>query len=184
MAGKTGTAAKLIDGAYSKTEYHSSFVGFVPSRRPELTILVMIDAPHAGKYYGGSVAAPIFQRIAEAALRQNGVPPTIDPVPPVLVKASVEEDVAPPDLLQTAMPAGSPQISVVTGPLAVPDVSGLGAREAARRLARLGLMARITGDGVVVDQDPAAGTPLEPGRVCRLWLDRVSPAQFTLPPRP
>jgi len=184
VAGKTGTAAKLIDGAYSKTEYHSSFVGFVPSRRPELTILVMIDAPHAGKYYGGSVAAPIFQRIAEAALRQNGVPPTIDPVPPVLVKASVEEDVAPPDLLQTAMPAGSPQISVVTGPLAVPDVSGLGAREAARRLARLGLMARITGDGVVVDQDPAAGTPLEPGRVCRLWLDRVSPAQFTLPPRP
>jgi beta-lactam-binding protein with PASTA domain len=65
------------------------------------------------------------------------------------------------------------RLDVVTGSPAVPDVRGLGAREAILRLARLGLVSRLTGDGVVIDQDPAPGTPLEPGTVCRLWLDRV-----------
>jgi beta-lactam-binding protein with PASTA domain len=66
----------------------------------------------------------------------------------------------------------------------MPDVRGLGAREAARRLARLGLVPRLTGDGIVIDQDPVAGAALEPGRPCRLWLDRVVPAPApSLPPQ-
>ena len=52
---------------------------------PALAIIVVIDAPHAGGNSGGAVAAPIFKRIAEAALRYLGVPPTINPAPPVLV---------------------------------------------------------------------------------------------------
>jgi len=63
----------------------------------------------------------------------------------------------------------------VAGPPTVPDVRGLGAREAARRLARLGLVPRLTGNGIVIDQDPAAGAALEPGRPCRLWLGRAAP---------
>ena len=173
VAGKTGTASKIVGGRYSKTDYHSSFVGFVPSRQPAFTILVVIDSPRAGKIYGGAVAAPIFQRIAEAALRYAEVAPTLNPVPPVLVRASAEAS-APAELIHTATSAVVPQVDVVTGPPTVPDVRGLGAREAARRLARLGLFARPTGDGIVIDQDPAAGTPLAPGRACRLWLDRVS----------
>ena len=88
IAGKTGTASKLVNGRYSQTDYHASFVGFVPSRQPAFTILVVVDAPHAGSHYGGSVAAPIFQRIADAALRHAGVAPTINPLPPVLVQAA------------------------------------------------------------------------------------------------
>jgi cell division protein FtsI (penicillin-binding protein 3) len=172
VAGKTGTASKIVGGRYSKTDYHSSFVGFVPSRQPAFTILVVIDSPRAGKIYGGAVAAPIFQRIAEAALRYAEVAPTLNPVPPVLVRASADQP-APAELIHTATSAIAPQVDVVTGPPTVPDVRGLGAREAARRLARLGLFARPTGDGIVIDQDPAAGTPLAPGRACRLWLDRV-----------
>ena len=80
MAGKTGTAQKIVDGQYSHTDFNASFVGFVPSRRPVFTILVVVDTPRAGTYYGGSVAAPIFKRIAEAALQQGGVPPSINPV--------------------------------------------------------------------------------------------------------
>jgi beta-lactam-binding protein with PASTA domain len=96
----------------------------------------------------------------------------------VLLRASSGEP-APVELIHTAAGASAPQVDVVSGPPTVPDVRGLGAREAARRLARLGLVARLTGDGIVIDQDPAAGTPLAPGRACRLWLERVGPP---LPP--
>jgi cell division protein FtsI (penicillin-binding protein 3) len=180
VAGKTGTASKIVGRRYSTTDYHSSFVGFVPSRQPAFTILVVIDSPHAGKIYGGAVAAPIFQRIGEAALRYADVAPTLNPAPPVLVRASADES-APAELIHTATSASAPQVDVVTGPPTVPDVRGLGLREAARRLVRLGLVARPTGDGIVIDQDPAAGTPLAPGRACRLWLERVG---LPLPPSP
>src|SRR5207244_3768306 len=66
IAGKTGTAAKLIDGRYSKSEYTASFVGFLPSRKPAVAIIVVLDSPHGKGYYGGVVAAPIFKRIAES----------------------------------------------------------------------------------------------------------------------
>jgi cell division protein FtsI/penicillin-binding protein 2 len=176
IAGKTGTASKIVNQRYSTTDFHASFVGFVPSRQPAFTILVVVDAPHAGSHYGGTVAAPIFQRIADAALRYAGVAPTINPLPPVLVQASAASSS---DIVRTTAPAGPPQISVVAGAPTVPDVRGLGAREAARRLVRLGLVPRLTGDGIVIDQDPVAGTALEPGRPCRLWLGRVAAA---LPP--
>jgi hypothetical protein len=96
----------------------------------------------------------------------------------VLVQASADA-ASSSELIRTAAAAGPPQISVVSGPPTVPDVRGLGAREAARRLVRLGLVPRLTGDGIVIDQDPVAGAALEPGRPCRLWLDRMAPA---LPP--
>jgi cell division protein FtsI (penicillin-binding protein 3) len=86
VAGKTGTAAKIVNGVYSDSDYNTSFIGFAPSRKPALTVIVVVDSPH-GKVtaYGGTVAAPIFKRITEAALRHLGVPSTINPPPPVLV---------------------------------------------------------------------------------------------------
>jgi cell division protein FtsI/penicillin-binding protein 2 len=177
IAGKTGTAHMLRNRRYSDTDFHASFVGFAPSRQPAFTILVVVNAPRAGQHYGGQVAAPIFQRIADAALRHAGVAPTINPLPPVLVQASTAS-VPGTEYVRTAATA-PPQVRVLAGPPAVPDVRGLGAREAARRLVQLGLVPKLTGDGIVIDQDPVAGAPLESGRTCRLWLDRVAPA---LPP--
>ena len=84
IAGKTGTAAKLVNGRYSKSDYNASFVGFVPSRNPVFTIIVVIDSPRT-HYFGGVIAAPVFKRIAEASLRQIGVRPNINAVPPVMV---------------------------------------------------------------------------------------------------
>src|SRR5262249_6125951 len=55
IAGKTGTAAKLEGGRYSHSDYNASFVGFVPSQNPIYTIVVVIDSPHAGTYFGGTV---------------------------------------------------------------------------------------------------------------------------------
>jgi len=68
-AGKTGTAQKIDQRthAYSKKNYVSSFVGFVPAVSPRLVILVMVDSPE-GVIYGGSVAAPVFKAVAEQSL--------------------------------------------------------------------------------------------------------------------
>ena len=63
MAGKTGTAQKLVDGKYSKKFYHASFAGFFPVPNPVIVGYIMIDSPLNG-YTGGSVAAPIFKKIA------------------------------------------------------------------------------------------------------------------------
>ena len=60
----------------------------------------------------------------------------------------------------------------------MPDLSGMSAREAVRKLVKLGLVARVSGDGLVVAQDPAAGTAIATGGVCRLVLDR-SPARHS-----
>ncbi len=74
VAGKTGTAHKLEGGRYTN-KYVSSFVGFAPVSSPRLIVAVMIDEPSAGQHYGGAVAAPVFARITESALRALGVSP-------------------------------------------------------------------------------------------------------------
>ena len=75
VAGKTGTAHKQENGHYAPNKYVSSFVGFAPVSAPRLVIAVMIDEPSDGKYYGGVVAAPVFARVMEGALRRLSVPP-------------------------------------------------------------------------------------------------------------
>jgi cell division protein FtsI (penicillin-binding protein 3) len=158
-AGKTGTAKKIVNSRYSDTDYNASFVGFVPSRRPVFTILVVVDTPRAGSYYGGSVAAPIFKRIAEAALLQIGVPPTVNPAPTVLVTAST------PTLpsRSSAAPLPVAALTSVGGTTVMPDVTGLSAREAVRVLTSVGLTVRPRGAGFVAKQTPAPGAPIDPG---------------------
>jgi cell division protein FtsI (penicillin-binding protein 3) len=177
VAGKTGTARKLVNGRYSTTEHFTSFVGFVPSTRPVLTVIVVIDSPRVNKY-GGLAAAPVFQRIADAALRHRGVPPTIGAPPPVLV---ARHD-APP-AVPTAGPGDAPPIVTMTGtprnPDAFPDLRGMSARDAVRTLARLGLTPRLHGGGVVVEQRPQPGEPIEGRTSCVLWLERQVPERRT-----
>jgi cell division protein FtsI/penicillin-binding protein 2 len=74
MAGKTGTANIAIDGHYSNTEFVASFVGMVPANHPQLECLVVVDEPQ-GSIYGGSVAAPAFQKIVGWAVPYFGIPP-------------------------------------------------------------------------------------------------------------
>ena len=75
LAGKTGTAQKPDkQGGYSKNKFVASFVGFAPARKPRLLVAVMVDEPK-GDIYGGSVAAPAFQKIVSFALPYLGIPP-------------------------------------------------------------------------------------------------------------
>ncbi len=75
VAGKTGTAYKLIGGRYSTDSYISSFVGLAPASDPRLIIAVMIDEPREKGHYGGQVAGPVFAQVMAASLRQLGVSP-------------------------------------------------------------------------------------------------------------
>lgn len=75
VAGKTGTAHKLVGGTYARNRYISSFVGLAPASDPRLVVAVMLDEPMGRFYYGGLVAAPVFSRIMAGALRFIAVPP-------------------------------------------------------------------------------------------------------------
>lgn len=75
VAGKTGTAHKVVNGRYAADRYLSSFVGMAPASNPRLIIGVAIDEPSGGVYYGGSVAGPVFAQVMAASLRQLALPP-------------------------------------------------------------------------------------------------------------
>lgn len=75
VAGKTGTARKVgADGKYQTGAYYSSFAGFVPAENPRLSAIVVMDEPRP-VYYASQVAAPVFARVQQYALRQFRIPP-------------------------------------------------------------------------------------------------------------
>jgi cell division protein FtsI (penicillin-binding protein 3) len=179
IAGKTGTAAKLVGGRYSRSDYNGSFVGFLPSQKPVFTIVVVTDSAHGKNgYYGGPVSGPVFKRIAEAALRYYGVPPTLNAPPPLLLARSGsagEEPTAaaprPPAILAMASATSS-------GTPVFPDLTGMSARDAVRLLSRLGVTAKLHGTGLVSEQRPVAGSPLDAGADVALWLQRDPSVQL------
>jgi len=150
--------------------HNASFVGFIPSRNPAVAIIVVTDSPRTWPATGGAVSAPVFKRIAEATLRYLGVGPTINPAPPVFV---ARRD-GPAGATISRADSADPVVSLVVDgpPGTVPDLRGLSAREAVRKLVKLGMSARVSGDGFVVSQEPAAGAPIEGESLCRLVLGR------------
>ena len=75
VAGKTGTAKKSIAGGYQKDDYVSVFAGIAPASNPRLVMAVVIDEPTQNGYYGGVVAAPVFQEVVSNALRILDIAP-------------------------------------------------------------------------------------------------------------
>jgi len=67
LAGKTGTANKVVNGVYSTRDYFATFVGFAPAQDPQLEAIVMVDQPQ-GAVSGAQVAAPAWQKIMDFAL--------------------------------------------------------------------------------------------------------------------
>jgi cell division protein FtsI (penicillin-binding protein 3) len=92
VAGKTGTVHKSVAGGYSADKYLAVFAGMAPASDPRLVMVVMIDEPANGKYYGGQVAAPVFSKVISGALRLLAVPP--DNLPLLQTKQVATEDAA------------------------------------------------------------------------------------------
>lgn len=76
VAGKTGTARKVAKtGGYDHGAHQGLFIGMAPADNPELVVMVLIDEPGKGRYYGGAVAAPVFSRVMQGSLRTLQIPP-------------------------------------------------------------------------------------------------------------
>ncbi|MHB8741768.1 MAG: peptidoglycan D,D-transpeptidase FtsI family protein [Sulfuricaulis sp.] len=91
VAGKTGTVRKLTANGYSKKKYIAWFAGFAPVSSPRLVMVVMVDDPTHGGYYGGEVAAPVFGRVMTGALRLLDVPPDAPRKEPNLMTVKSEQ---------------------------------------------------------------------------------------------
>lgn len=83
VAGKTGTSKKLGVRGYSDSRYNALFAGMAPASNPRLVMVVVIDEPTTGGYYGGVVAAPVFSTVMREALRILNVAPD-DPAAPIM----------------------------------------------------------------------------------------------------
>jgi cell division protein FtsI (penicillin-binding protein 3) len=68
VAGKTGTAQKVVSGIYSHSHFYATFAGFAPVEAPRLAAVVVFDDPHPA-YYGGTVASPVFAEVVGDALK-------------------------------------------------------------------------------------------------------------------
>jgi len=75
VGGKTGTSHKVGKGGYQDSEYTAVFAGIAPISDPRFVLVVVIDRPQGQEYYGGEVAAPVFARIMEEALRTLQIAP-------------------------------------------------------------------------------------------------------------
>jgi len=75
VAGKTGTVHKIVNGRYASNRYFSLFAGMAPASQPRLVMVIIIDEPKSGAYYGGAVAAPVFGATMGEALRILNITP-------------------------------------------------------------------------------------------------------------
>ena len=75
VAGKTGTVHKYISGGYADDRYLSVFAGMAPASDPQLVMVVMLNEPRNGEYFGGQVAAPVFSKVMSGALRLLDIQP-------------------------------------------------------------------------------------------------------------
>jgi len=171
VAGKTGTAQKIdATGRYSMVDHVASFVGFAPATRPALVVLASLDTPRGKANEGGDVAAPLFARIAESALRVLAVPP--DDGARVLRAVAVTTENVTPAAYRPQSPVRPQPAPPFDEPGLMPDLRGRPAREAAIAAARRGLVVELRGSGHVVAQNPEPGAEIEPGLTCLLTLGR------------
>lgn len=76
VAGKTGTARMVGPNGYEKDHHVASFIGIAPAKHPKILVLVVINDPQAGRYYGGVVAAPVFAKVMADSLRILNIYPS------------------------------------------------------------------------------------------------------------
>jgi stage V sporulation protein D (sporulation-specific penicillin-binding protein) len=155
IAGKTGTAQKIRpDGTgYMEGHYIASFCGFAPVEDPRITVLVLVDDPGAGAYYGGLVAAPVVQRIFTQLFRYLEIAPSSDPFAGMEKKQRQK----PRDVKPAAKPATK------EGQTLVPDFTGLSIRAAADKAASAGLSFESSGSGAAVGQSIPPNTVVARG---------------------
>lgn len=191
IAGKTGTAQKIVNGRYTK-QYSTSFVGYFPADRPRYSCIILIDSPKGFRQYGSNVAAPAFKEIAdkiysldlelhERFVAKDNPSEVVFPV----IKAGYRED-----LERICKVLGIPNESATTedwvkaqrkdnavlwttdeiAPEIIPDLSGMTLRDAIFLLENYGLSVSHQGQGRVVSQSVSPGKKMVKGGSISLKL--------------
>ena len=156
VAGKTGTAQKVdpVTRGYSADKRTASFIGFVPSDKPKLTILVVIDEPTTSPY-GGVVAAPAFRGIALNALCYLKIPPRVESAKPKTVEART---VTPPPV--DSMSEGMAMESSGQGE-SMPNFKGMSMRRVLQVMEKRNINIKLLGSGQAVEQNPPPGHSIQ-----------------------
>jgi cell division protein FtsI (penicillin-binding protein 3) len=177
VAGKTGTAQKSdpVTHKYSKDKYVSSFIGYVPSKNPAVAILVLFDEPK-GEHYGGVVAGPVFQEIAEKILGYLKIEP--QGVAGVVaakkdLSASIDTSIAKTENL-AMVKRNENQASLIesNGFYTMPNLRGLSFTTVAQIVNRK-LTPVIKGSGYVMTQNPEPGFRVKRGDTIELTLGEL-----------
>jgi cell division protein FtsI (penicillin-binding protein 3) len=171
LAGKTGTARRVVNGRYAPGEYTASFAALFPADHPQLVVIVKIDNPSIGSYYAASTAAPATRSMLEQALaaRQIAIDRsqlvTVDSAPAAADSAGAAP--APPPVVFAWPDAG--RDSADPAPLPVPDVRGADVRRAVRTLHQRGFRVALHGLGTVVRSEPDPGARAPRGSTISIW---------------
>jgi cell division protein FtsI (penicillin-binding protein 3) len=172
VAGKTGTAQKSAGSkGYENADlFVASFFGFLPANKPKLVISVIIDEPLVS-YYGGTVSAPAFKRIAGKAMRDMGISPDFTSVKrrkkrlhKVVDEVARDEDDIDAqknrDIIKAASLSTPYQIALKKGEIRTPDLIGRSMKDVLKILAKKGLKPLFLGTGIAAEQIPSPGTPV------------------------
>ncbi len=154
IGGKTGTSQKLVEINTTGQDnlYVASFCGIAPINDPEIAVLVLLDEPKGGSYYGGTVSAPVGGQILADILPYLGYEPQYS-----------EKELA--------------SLSVN-----VPSVTGSTVGSAKQQLTSSGMTYKVIGSGdTVVKQVPAAGQAVTSGSKIVLYTDDTKPTQVKVP---
>ena len=194
IAGKTGTAQKIIDGSY-KEIYYTSFAGYFPADRPKYSMVVVIDSPKGVAVFGGDVSAPVFKEIADKifakdldlnVVNQTKILPSAVPGSkfPYVASGKGEELQGIFEYLKLPLKSPTQEDWVVASSLVgqvqlqqaetekavVPNVSGMSLRDALYLLENKGLKVNFNGKGKVLSQSISPGTALTPNATIDLVL--------------
>lgn len=197
IGGKTGTSQIAVNGRYrdeGKVIYNASFVGYFPADKPKYSCMVLISQPSASGYYGNIVAGPIFKAVADKVYAgaldihtpYNRDLPLISDTNYPMVKTGYALEAA--SILnklnisnEVKSTAGGFSVaqharqkfmfekpSMPEG--LIPNVKGMGARDAVYLLESMGLKVNITGKGAVIGQIPQSGTRIIKGQTITIQL--------------
>jgi cell division protein FtsI (penicillin-binding protein 3) len=192
IAGKTGTAQKIVNKQYTKS-YYTSFVGYFPADKPKYSCIVVIDNPKGFQLYGGDVSAPVFKEIADKIYARD-----LDMHKPLTQVQNINEGIFPlikagnyEDLRYICnemsisnhlnsnedewVVARAIDNSVIWNKRDVskdrmPDVAGMTLRDALYILENLGLRVKFSGSGRVVDQSISPNVVIATGAQVMLQM--------------
>lgn len=135
VGGKTGTSQKYENGAIASGKYYSSFIGTYPASNPEYVVLVVVDEPGTGAYYGSVVASPYAKEIFNGIFDYKNIKPVIEEFSPLVFD------------------------------IVLPNLVGMSLTQACLTLTELGLNYEIQGEGgFIISQLPPAGTYVHKGQ--------------------